>query len=239
MELDVQSTETSPQTPPDEAGSHLCKQFFEGSCTKGKWCNLKHVPRVRDLVCCYYLEDKCRKGSYCEYLHERNQEKTPECRILKQKGFCPNPDCKFRHSVEDVREEKECIFYSAGFCPKGALCKFKHIKKELCMDYHLLGFCRKGTECLMVHLKDIDEASLASAYYALFPGTNVRYEDSFQLCFRCMGFGHKAAKCVHPSRELPSMHGRKIVRCFRCGVFDHKANECPEGQAKRRCTPQP
>ena len=106
------------------------------------------------------------------------------------------------------------------------------------MDYHLLGFCKKGPECPSVHLKEIDEEKLATAYYALYPGTNVRYEDSFQLCFRCMDFGHKAAKCLHPSRELPSVHGRKIIRCFRCGVFDHKANECPEGASKRRCLPR-
>ena len=40
----------------------------------------------------------------------------------------------------------ECPWYARGHCKHGRRCRYKHVKKRLCMAC-LAGFCPRGSEC--------------------------------------------------------------------------------------------
>jgi cleavage and polyadenylation specificity factor subunit 4 len=72
----------------------------------------------------------------------------PLCQFIIDYGACHNPDCIFAHAKDDEgqeKQQKECIWYSRGFCKHGPQCKSKHIRREMCPDY--LGQSQAG--CLL------------------------------------------------------------------------------------------
>lgn len=66
------------------------------------------------------------KGDNCGFLHEMIPERMPECATFLKKGFCNDPDCKFKHSRENI---KECNMYALGFCIFGPDCRYNHTRK--------------------------------------------------------------------------------------------------------------
>lgn len=204
----------------------ICKKFFAGGCEDGENCKLKHTVYIIDVVCKFLLlHGECYKGPQCPFIHEIVSEKVPECKNQTGNSSCDRPLCKFRHSSK--KEVKECIFYNSGFCQMGKFCKFKHNSRELCRNILVQGEC-KTEECDSVHLEDTNsrkfsvfEDFIAQAYYRLHKDAkNIEYNDIYQLCFRCMCFGHHPSKCENPEKS-------RVVRCYKCMKYGHKSNSCP------------
>ena len=103
---------------------------------------------IGGLVCTFWLKGICKNGANCTFLHERIEEKIPECphgmNCIKLNNGCP-----FKHTV---KIQKECHAYNAGYCPLGKNCKDLHKKRDICLNY-LLGFCPEGPNCKLFHLK--------------------------------------------------------------------------------------
>lgn len=78
----------------------------------------------KTVVCRHWVIDLCMKMDDCEYLHELNQARMPECKWGEK---CQVPDCAFRHTKEEDRVQ--CAFYDAGFCRKGPVCRFRHLRR--------------------------------------------------------------------------------------------------------------
>jgi hypothetical protein len=66
------------------------------------------------------------KGDACGFLHEMIPERMPECQTFLKKGYCPDPDCPFKHTRENI---KECNMYALGFCIFGPECRYNHTRK--------------------------------------------------------------------------------------------------------------
>ena len=103
---------------------------------------------IGSKVCSFWLKGICKNGANCTFLHERIEEKIPECphgmNCIKLNNGCP-----FKHTV---KIQKECHAYNAGYCPLGKNCKDLHKKRDICLNY-LLGFCPEGPNCKLYHLK--------------------------------------------------------------------------------------
>lgn len=227
MEEDSPSREegfTEGKAYPDNWDSRACRMFFSGHCQEGKNCSLKHILPIKELVCKFMLQGECTRGSLCPFLHEVIPDKLPECRNYIVEGDCKNPDCKFKHSGER-REAKECVYYNMGYCSSGKFCKFKHVRRDVCLQYVEKGSCPLGENCPRFHL-DINqymfEGYLEEAYYKMHPSAqNVGYEAVYDLCVNCRQFGHYPTQC-----PLPKKNDRE-VRCYKCMYYGHKANACP------------
>lgn len=77
----------------------------------------------RRTVCTYWLKGLCMKGDTCGFLHEYDADRMPVCRTFVRTGACNEPDCPFKHSIEEI---KECNMYKLGFCIYGPLCRYRH-----------------------------------------------------------------------------------------------------------------
>ena len=54
-------------------------------------------------VCTYWLKGLCMKGSECGFLHEFDVTKMPVCRTMMRYGECKEPDCPYKHTLDDVK----------------------------------------------------------------------------------------------------------------------------------------
>ena len=54
-------------------------------------------------VCTYWLKGLCALGDACGFLHQYDKERMPVCRTLIKFGECKEPDCPYKHSIEDVK----------------------------------------------------------------------------------------------------------------------------------------
>jgi cleavage and polyadenylation specificity factor subunit 4 len=54
-------------------------------------------------VCTYWLKNLCMKGDDCGFLHQYDPARMPVCRTLIKFGECKEPDCPFKHSMDDVK----------------------------------------------------------------------------------------------------------------------------------------
>eukprot|EP00803_Ostreobium_quekettii_P002826 evm.model.scf_3485.1 EVM.evm.TU.scf_3485.1 scf_3485:9772-12347(+) len=79
----------------------------------------------RQTVCTYWLKGLCMKGDSCGFLHQLDPQRMPVCRSLLKYGVCKEPDCLFKHSLDDI---KECNMYKLGFCIYGPQCRYKHTR---------------------------------------------------------------------------------------------------------------
>ena len=66
------------------------------------------------------------KGNNCGFLHQFDKQRMPTCRFFKY-NECNDPDCPFKHSLEDV---KDCNMYKLGFCIHGPNCRYRHARTE-------------------------------------------------------------------------------------------------------------
>ncbi len=71
-------------------------------------------------VCTYWLRGLCMKGDTCGFLHEFDSQRMPVCRSLLKFGVCKEPDCPYKHTLEEI---KECNMYKLGFCVYGPQCR--------------------------------------------------------------------------------------------------------------------
>ena len=102
--LDV--NDTQPQAPPPELNERGRKNY-------------------RQTVCRHWLRNLCMKGNACGFLHQFDKSRMPTCRFFAKYGECKEPDCPYKHSLEDM---KDCNMYKLGFCIHGSLCRFRHVK---------------------------------------------------------------------------------------------------------------
>ena len=210
------------KTQLDTWDNRVCKKFFTSGCEEGENCSQKHISNIKEVVCKYFLiYGKCQRGSSCPFIHELLLEKLPECKNQSINSKCLNPHCKFKHiSDKDI---KECVYYNAGFCKMGKFCKFKHLARELCREVRNKGECTRSG-CLEYHIQDSDEGKLLmgmleECYYKMNEEDCVDYRDLFQLCFRCMQFGHHPSKCKNPDKS-------RVIRCYKCMKYGHKSINC-------------
>ena len=54
-------------------------------------------------MCTYWLKNLCMKGDDCGFLHQYDPARMPVCRTLIKFGECREPDCPFKHSMDDVK----------------------------------------------------------------------------------------------------------------------------------------
>ena len=214
------------KTQLDSWDSRICRKFFTNGCEDGEKCVLKHVSYIREVVCKYYLlYGYCLKKQLCPFIHEIVAEKIPECKNQTGNAKCINPNCKFKHNTT---EPKECLYYNLGFCKMGKFCKFKHKRRKLCRNYYETGVC-PDRSCKNFHIEDSEdmkknlcafEEYLEQAYYKFHKDADcVSYRDAYQLCFRCMKFGHHPSKCQMPDKNT-------VIRCYKCMKYGHKSNAC-------------
>jgi cleavage and polyadenylation specificity factor subunit 4 len=139
----------------------ICKAFLSGSCPLKSHCPDRHTTPAgttstgRDgggpggygsLVCKHWLRGLCKKGESCEFLHEYNLRKMPECNFFVRNGYCSNGDeCLYLH-IDPSSRLPPCPHYERGFCPLGARCDKKHVRRRICV-YYLAGFCPDGRAC--------------------------------------------------------------------------------------------
>jgi Zinc finger C-x8-C-x5-C-x3-H type (and similar) len=227
--MEEESTSSNPgvcgKTHLDTWDIRVCKKYFTSGCEEGEHCSLKHSSYIKEVVCKYFLMyGKCQKGSSCPFIHEILSQNLPECKNQTGNTKCMNPLCKFKHVTE--KEIKECVFYNLGFCKMGKFCKFKHQKKELCKRLRVNGVCNQ-LGCQEYHLQESEdfktgmfEEYLEESYYKAGKDTNlIDYRDIYELCFRCMQFGHHPSKCQNPEKS-------RAVRCYKCMKYGHKSNSC-------------
>ncbi|GAB4815318.1 hypothetical protein N2152v2_002364 [Parachlorella kessleri] len=81
----------------------------------------------RQTVCTYWLRGLCMKGDTCGFLHQFDPQRMPVCRTLLKFGVCKEPDCPYKHTLDEI---KECNMYKLGFCIYGPACRFKHTRLQ-------------------------------------------------------------------------------------------------------------
>ena len=54
-------------------------------------------------VCTYWLKGVCALGDKCGFLHEYNAERMPVCRNVVKFGVCKEPDCPYKHTLDDIK----------------------------------------------------------------------------------------------------------------------------------------
>lgn len=68
-------------------------------------------------VCTYWLKGLCMKGDTCGFLHEFNAERMPVCRSLLKYGVCKEPDCPYKHSLQDIKVCMSLRLFQVEQCP--------------------------------------------------------------------------------------------------------------------------
>ena len=58
---------------------------------------------------------------------------------------CHNKECPFLHISPDSKM-KDCPWYDRGFCRNGPMCRNRHVRRVICMNY-FAGFCPNGPDC--------------------------------------------------------------------------------------------
>jgi len=103
----LDANDTQPQAPPPELNERGRKNY-------------------RQTVCRHWLRNLCMKGNACGFLHQFDKSRMPTCRFFAKYGECKEPDCPYKHSLEDM---KDCNMYKLGFCIHGPKCRFRHVRE--------------------------------------------------------------------------------------------------------------
>lgn len=169
----------------DKSGASICHFFKQSICSRGVNCPFRHVLGDKSVVCKHWLRGLCKKGDQCEFLHEYDMSKMPECYFYSKFGRCDNKDCQYQH-IDPASKIKDCAWYDRGFCRHGPLCKNRHRRRVLCINY-LVGFCPSGKKCKYSHPSwDLPTSEPKGA-----------------KCHICSEYGHKANVCpLNPYRTV-------------------------------------
>ncbi|XP_018015399.1 cleavage and polyadenylation specificity factor subunit 4 [Hyalella azteca] len=221
----------------DKSTYSVCSFHTRGACAKGASCPFRHVRGDRTVVCKHWLRGLCKKGDQCEFLHEYDMTKMPECYFYSRFNACHNKECPFLHISPDSRM-KDCPWYDRGFCRLGPLCRNRHVRRVLCMNY-FAGFCPEGPECKHMHPRfELPKPQ---------EDKNTTQRSSSALtCNFCGETGHRASHCFKANPQLKESYNmnsalrnrnylssysqrvEKIV-CYKCGQQGHFANRCSKG----------
>lgn len=85
------------------------------------------LKKKKNQICTHYYRGMCHKGKLeCEFMHSGDESYIAICQFYIN-DQCTEANCMFRHPPKHVFNNI-CNAYRRGFCEKGALCKYKHIK---------------------------------------------------------------------------------------------------------------
>lgn len=83
--------------------------------------------KKKNQICTHYYRGMCHKGKLeCEFLHSGDENYIAICQFYVN-DQCTEVNCMFRHPPKHVFNNT-CNAYNRGFCEKGSLCKYKHVK---------------------------------------------------------------------------------------------------------------
>lgn len=136
----------------DKSGAAVCEFNLKNLCEKKHLCPLRHTSGDQSVVCKHWLRGLCKKGDSCDFLHQYDMSKMPECFFFTKFNSCTNKECTFLH-IDPSAKKKNCPWYDRGFCRHGPICRLKHTKRVMCINY-LVGFCPLGPKCRHVHPKN-------------------------------------------------------------------------------------
>ncbi|CAI4224540.1 unnamed protein product [Auanema sp. JU1783] len=223
----------------DKSGRGVCLKHYQGICSLGPVCPLRHLVGDKMVVCKHWLRGLCKKGDQCEFLHEYDLTKMPECFFFSKYMACSNRECPFRH-IDPESKLKDCPWYDRGFCRHGPYCKHKHRRRVMCPNY-LAGFCPEGPDCKFAHPTFALPAAENSS------ANNKKTFNQLITCHNCHERGHKATYCPNlPQKtateivntnsrgpvDLSLIPDKKVlseVTCYKCGEKGHYANRCHKG----------
>ncbi|XP_024616263.1 putative cleavage and polyadenylation specificity factor subunit 4-like protein [Neophocaena asiaeorientalis asiaeorientalis] len=134
---------TEGRAQPRRPGAHV-------SADPGKLCPFRHDRGEKMVVCKHWLRGLCKKGDQCKFLHQYDVTRMPVCYFYSKFGDCSNKECPFLH-VKPAFKTRDCPWYDQGFCKDGPLCKYRHVRRIMCINYSA-GFCPEGPKCQFAHL---------------------------------------------------------------------------------------
>uniref|UniRef100_K7GJV3 Cleavage and polyadenylation specificity factor subunit 4 n=1 Tax=Pelodiscus sinensis TaxID=13735 RepID=K7GJV3_PELSI len=181
----------------------------------GLMCPFRHSSGEQTVVCKHWLRGLCKRGDQCEFLHEYDVTKMPECYFYSKFGECSNRECPFLH-IDPASRIKDCPWYNRGFCKQAQLCKYKHTRRVMCVNY-LAGFCPEGPKCKFMHFTYV-LGMFAETQGLDLPTTGAP--------------GVKAAPCQMKKAQETGGYPYTVLRplgqvtCFKCGEKGHYANKC-------------
>jgi len=172
----------------DKSQAMMCELFALGKCQLGNQCCYRHIQADRMIVCKHWLRGLCKKGDGCEFLHQYDMSKMPICYFYSNFGRCENRDCMYQH-INPEAQQPECPWYARGHCKHGSLCKRRHVRKIMCVDY-MIGFCPNGPDCEYEHPK--------------WEVPQFTEQAKVIRCHYCQELGHKSNVCEkNPNKGGP------------------------------------
>lgn len=203
----------------DKSGAAVCEFFLKAACGKGGMCPFRHISGEKTVVCKHWLRGLCKKGDQCEFLHEYDMTKMPECYFYSKFGECSNKECPFLH-IDPESKIKDCPWYDRGFCKHGPLCRHRHTRRVICVNY-LVGFCPEGPSCKFMHPRF--ELPMGTTEQPPLPQqTQPPTKQRTPQVIGVMQSQNSSAGNRGP-RPLEQ------VTCYKCGEKGHYANRCTKG----------
>jgi len=132
FENDLNTDVGQPAEAPSSMPASARKNYRQASC-KTVLLNYSRNPTVLtkttlcqpQTVCRHWLRGLCMKGNGCGFLHQFDKRRMPTCRFFAKYNECREPDCPFKHSLEDVKDCNMCVSWNFRLkCPRAeAFCR--------------------------------------------------------------------------------------------------------------------
>ncbi|XP_018427359.1 PREDICTED: cleavage and polyadenylation specificity factor subunit 4 isoform X3 [Nanorana parkeri] len=203
----------------DKSGAAVCEFFLKSACGKGGTCPFRHISGEKTVVCKHWLRGLCKKGDQCEFLHEYDMTKMPECYFYSKFGECSNKECPFLH-IDPESKIKDCPWYDRGFCKHGPLCRHRHTRRVICVNY-LVGFCPEGPSCKFMHPRF--ELPMGATEQPPLPQQT--QPPGQQRSPQTIGVMQSQSNSTGNRGPRPLDQ----VTCYKCGEKGHYANRCTKG----------
>ncbi|XP_075760137.1 putative cleavage and polyadenylation specificity factor subunit 4-like protein isoform X3 [Pelodiscus sinensis] len=252
----------------DKSGASVCEFFLRGLCAKAagsrRWCaSTGCVDCARGGTsansCMSTMSPRCPSAISTPSLQvpvAPGKMGIPcrSCRLppsaaepVPCRGECSNRECPFLH-IDPASRIKDCPWYNRGFCKQGPLCKYKHTRRVMCVNY-LAGFCPEGPKCKFMHPKadvtlcnsDLSQgrpgkAPMWASPEGLTPPAAVGKRGQEPQALEVPSLSHqpgvKAAPCQMKKAQETGGYPYTVLRplgqvtCFKCGEKGHYANKC-------------